>query len=227
MERRRERRLGAGGAGEGGSRGGGAATGTALAHTGVEGAGEDCVRGWAREDQAGDVGEGGETKRMGTGGGGAGAHWGGTAGDGGKCGRGEGVPGAGMAGVEGDDWEGMAGGLGTGAEGVDGAFLPLAPERMASVRGAHARHLRVTLPLVSKQPGARHCRTVLQRAMVPPHQLQKFFVVLICALPNGPPHLQMALSTESSVPKGGAGGGTGVPGATFAEGRWEEEEVAG
>ena len=78
----------------------------------------------------------------------------------------------------------------------------------------------------------RHCRTVLQRAMVPPHQLQKFFVVLICVLPNGPPHLQMALSTESSVPKGGAGGGTGVPGATgFLEqqllGWWEEEEVAG
>ena len=134
-------------------------------------------------------------------------------------------------------------GMGTGTEARGGAtpdgvggfttevvsFLPLLPERMASVIGAHARHLRVTLPLLSKQPCPRHCRAVLHRGMGPPHQLQKLRVVLICVRPSGPPHLQMALSVLGTalIGAGGKGAGTGVDGAGGVGGGREAEDDDG
>ena len=68
--------------------------------------------------------------------------------------------------------------LGDVSEGVGGAFF-LAPDLAASVSGAHWRHLRVILLLLSKQPADWHWSTVEQRVMDPPHQLQKLTVVLI------------------------------------------------
>ena len=88
---------------------------------------------------------------------------------------------------------------------------PLAPDRTAREMGAQVLHFLVILLLLSKQPGDRHCRTVLHLAIVPPHQLQKLMVVLSCVLPSGPPHLQMQLSTDGAVV--GAGAGADVSGA--------------
>ena len=144
-----------------------------------------------------------------------------------------------MGGLEGTPAEGAGSGTeargGATPEGVGGvttevvSFLPLLPERMASVIGAQARHLRVTLPLLSKQPCPRHCKAVLQRGIGPPHQLQKLRVVLICVRPRGPPHLQMALSVLGAVltGAGGKGAGMGVEGAGSGGGGREEEENDG